>query len=48
MPFTAFAMVAYKGDIYFGLWYPIIIASATAVIGILFVAETKDNDVHAH
>jgi MFS family permease len=48
LPTTAFALVAYKGDIYYGLWYPIIIALATAVIGILFVAETKDNDVHAH
>ena len=48
LPTTAFALVAYKGDIYYGLWYPIIIAAATAVIGILFVAETKDNDVHAH
>jgi len=48
LPTTAFALVAYKGDIYYGLWYPIIIAMVTAVIGILFVAETKDNDVHAH
>ena len=48
LPTTAFALVAYKGDIYYGLWYPIIIAMATAVIGILFVAETKDNDLHAH
>jgi MFS family permease len=48
LPTTAFALVAYKGDMYYGLWYPIIIAMATAVIGILFVAETKDNDLHAH
>jgi len=48
LPTTAFALVAYKGDIYYGLWYPIIIAMVTAVIGILFVGETKDNDVHAH
>lgn len=48
LPATTFALIAYKGDIYYGLWYPIIIALTTAVIGILFVAETKDNDVHAH
>ena len=48
LPTTAFALVAYKGDIYYGLWYPIIIAMATAVIGILFVRETRYNDVHAH
>lgn len=47
LPTTAFALVAYKGDIYYGLWYPIIIALITAVIGILFVRETKDNDIYA-
>jgi len=33
---------------YNGLWYPIIIALATAVIGTLFVKETKDNDINDH
>ncbi len=47
LPTTAFALVAYKGDIYYGLWYPIIIALITAVVGILFVKETKDNDIYA-
>ncbi len=47
LPTTAFALVAFKGDIYYGLWYPIIIALGTAVIGILFVKETKDNDIYA-
>ncbi|BBB67018.1 MFS transporter [Undibacterium sp. YM2] len=47
LPTTAFALVAFKGDIYFGLWYPIIIALATFVIGLLFVKETKDNDIYA-
>jgi MFS family permease len=47
LPTTAFALVAYKGDIYYGLWYPIIIALITAVIGLLFVKETKDNDIYA-
>ena len=46
LPTMAFALVAYKGDIYYGLWYPIIIAAVTAVIGILFVKETKDNDIY--
>ncbi len=48
LPTMSFALVAYKGDIYYGLWYPIIIAVATAVIGILFVRETKDNDINDH
>jgi MFS family permease len=47
LPTTAFALVAFKGDVYYGLWYPIIIAMATAVIGILFIKETKDNDIYA-
>ena len=47
LPTTAFALVAYKGDIYYGLWYPIVIALATFVIGMLFVKETKDNDIYA-
>jgi MFS family permease len=47
LPATAFAMVAQTGDIYFGLWYPIVIAVATVVIGVLFVPETKDRDIFA-
>ncbi|AIY42535.1 putative sugar transport protein [Collimonas arenae] len=46
LPTTAFALVAFKGDIYYGLWYPIVIAAATFVIGMLFVKETKDNDIY--
>jgi MFS family permease len=40
LPTTAFAMVAATGDIYYGLWYPIIICAATVVIGLLFLPET--------
>jgi len=47
LPTTAFAIVASTGDIYSGLWYPVIIASVTFVIGLLFVRETKDVDLHA-
>jgi MFS family permease len=47
LPTTSFALVAFKGDIYYGLWYPIIIALITFVIGLLFVKETKDNDIYA-
>ena len=45
LPATAFAMSAAKGDIYYGLWYPIIIAGITFVIGMIFLKETKDNDI---
>ena len=47
MPATAFAMIAQTGDVYYGLWYPIVIAVVCAVIGILFVRESKDNDINA-
>ncbi|WP_439872504.1 MFS transporter [Rhizobium leguminosarum] len=47
LPATAFAMSAAKGDIYYGLWYPIIFASITLVIGLIFLPETKDRDIHA-
>jgi MFS family permease len=40
LPATSFAMVAATGDIFFGLWYPVLIAAATVCIGILFVPET--------
>ncbi|TWI69176.1 putative MFS family arabinose efflux permease [Pseudoduganella lurida] len=47
LPTTVFALVAFKGDIYYGLWYPIVIALITLVIGALFVRETKDRDIYA-
>jgi MFS family permease len=47
LPTTVFALVAFKGNIYYGLWYPIIIAAITFVIGGLFVRETKDNDIYS-
>ncbi len=40
LPTIAFALVAATGDIYYGLWYPIIVAAMTAVIGSLFMRET--------
>ncbi len=47
LPTTAFAIVAQTGNMYNGLWYPIIIAGATFVIGMIFVKETKDVDIYA-
>ncbi len=44
---TSFAMVAANGSIYYGLWYPIIIALGTFVIGMLFVKETNHVDIFA-
>ncbi|HYF42729.1 MAG TPA: MFS transporter [Ramlibacter sp.] len=47
LPTTAFAMVAATGDIFYGLWYPVIVAIGTFVIGMLFIRETKDVDIYA-
>jgi MFS family permease len=46
LPLTATAMVAATGDIYFGLWYPIVVALMTLVIGTLFLKEVKDRDIN--
>jgi MFS family permease len=48
LPTTAFAIVAQTGNMYNGLWYPIIIAGMTLVIGTLFIRETKDVDIYAN
>jgi MFS family permease len=45
LPATAFAIVASTGDIYAGLWYPIIFAAITVVVGFFFLPETKDVDI---
>jgi MFS family permease len=47
LPTISFALVAQNGNIYYGLWYPIIIAAVTLVIGTLFIKETKDVDIYA-
>ena len=46
LPTTAFAIVAQTGNVYNGLWYPIVIASVTFVVGMLFIRETKDVDIY--
>ena len=47
LPPTSFAMVAATGDIFYGLWYPVVIALGTFVIGMIFVKETKDRDIYS-
>ncbi len=47
LPSVTFAMVASNGDMYYGLWYPIVIAAVCFVIGMIFVKETKDVDIYA-
>jgi MFS family permease len=45
LPFTAVAIVAAKGDIYAGLWYPVVISVISLFVGVIFVKETKDRDI---
>ena len=45
LPLLATAFVAATGDIYFGLWYPIVVALMTTVVGWLFLRDTKDIDI---
>jgi MFS family permease len=45
LPATVFAIVASTGNIYSGLWYPIVVAAASLVIGIIFLPETRDVDI---
>jgi len=45
LPTTAFAMVAATGNIYYGLWYPIVVAVMTFIIGLFLMPETKDRDL---
>ena len=45
LPLTAAALVAANGGIYYGLWYPIIVAAMTFVIGSIFIKETKDHKI---
>lgn len=47
LPTTAFAMVAATGNIYFGLWYPIVVALLTVVVGVMFVKDRRNVDLHA-
>ncbi len=45
LPATVFAIVAATGNIYSGLWYPIVIAAMSFVVGLIFLPETKDRDI---
>jgi len=46
LPLTAAALVAAKGHIYAGLWYPVIVAGITFVVGLIFIRETRDHKIH--
>ena len=45
LPATVFAIVAATGNIYSGLWYPIIVATMSFFVALFFLPETKDRDI---
>ena len=45
LPLTAAALVAAKGNIFAGLWYPVIVAAVTVVVGALFIRETREHKI---
>jgi hypothetical protein len=45
LPTIAFAMVATTGDVFYGLWYPVVVAAASAVLGFFLLPETKDRAI---
>jgi membrane protein insertase Oxa1/YidC/SpoIIIJ len=47
LPPLAFALVAARGDIFSGLWYPVAIAAMTFVVGLVLIPETKDRNIYA-
>jgi MFS family permease len=47
LPLLATAMVAASGDIYYGLWYPIVVALMTVVVGAIFLRDHKDRDIES-
>jgi MFS family permease len=48
LPSTAFAIVASTGNMYSGLWYPIVIALMSLVVGTLFLRDTRNVDIYAN
>jgi hypothetical protein len=46
LPLLATAVVAATGNIYNGLWYPIVVAVMTLVVGAIFLRDTKDVDIN--
>ncbi|MFZ5957371.1 MFS transporter [Pseudomonas knackmussii] len=47
LPTLSFALVVYTGDIFYGLWYPVLVTAFSLVCALLFLRETRHNDIHA-
>jgi MFS family permease len=47
LPTVSFALVVYTGDIFYGLWYPVLITGVSLICALLFLRETRHTDIHA-
>ncbi|MEL7939709.1 MFS transporter [Pseudomonas delhiensis] len=47
LPTISFALVVYTGNIFYGLWYPVLVTGVSLVCSLLFLRETRHNDIHA-
>ncbi|KPG97918.1 MULTISPECIES: MFS transporter [Pseudomonas] len=45
LPTVSFALVVYTGDIFYGLWYPVLITGVSLVVGMICLRETKNIDL---
>lgn len=45
LPTVSFALVVYTGDIFYGLWYPVVITGVSLVVGMLCLKETRNVDI---
>ncbi|NNB06259.1 MFS transporter [Pseudomonas fragi] len=46
LPTVSFALVVYTGDIFYGLWYPVVITGVSLVVGMLCLKETRNVDIN--
>ena len=45
LPTVSFALVVYTGDIFYGLWYPVLITGVSLVVGMLCLKETRNVNI---
>lgn len=47
LPTVSFALVVYTGDIFYGLWYPVLITGGSLICALFFLRETRHVDIHS-
>ena len=45
LPTVSFALVVYTGDIFYGLWYPVVITGVSLVVGMICLKETRNVNI---